>query len=223
MEWVSSAFTQPSSTVLLARLIGLAKVWLWAVPGIVLLASVGAWRWRHEARCRVLGACALTTLAGYLFVQPDQGHGWGFRYFHAAWFSLPLLTAAALARPPTSQNTRVVGNNDLQGFVVACALTTLVTGVPLRAAQMREFVVDQLSQLPKYSGSERRVVIIRGGNWLYARDLVQNDPFLRGNTIRMITNGATDDAAMMRAHFPGYRRVAADANGEVWSLLPSGR
>ena len=108
-------------------------------------------------------------------------------------------------------------------FVVACALITLVTAIPLRGAQMREFVAHQLSQLPQYSGSEPRIVIIRRDTSLYTRDLVQNDPFLRGSSIRMISRGAAADAQMIAANFPGYRRVYIDANGEVWSRQPYGR
>jgi len=220
---MSSSFTQPSATVLLARLIGLAKLWLWAVPGVLLLAGVGLWKRWPDARCRVLGACALATLAGYLFVRVDQGHGWGFRYFHSAWLVLPLLSTAALARIPACQPDRLGRNGDVHTFVVACALITLVTAIPLRGAQMREFVAHQLSQLPQYSGSEPRIVIIRRDTSLYTRDLVQNDPFLRGSSIRMISRGAAADAQMIAANFPGYRRVYIDANGEVWSRQPYGR
>ena len=77
-------------------LIGLAKVWLWAVPGMMLLAVVGAWRWREDTRVLTLAVSALTTIFGFWFVPFDQGHGWGFRYFHSAWMTLPVLAAAAL-------------------------------------------------------------------------------------------------------------------------------
>src|SRR5262249_27197221 len=41
-------FGWPSEKTLLARYIGFAKLWLWAVPGIVVLAVVGTWRWRQN-------------------------------------------------------------------------------------------------------------------------------------------------------------------------------
>jgi len=40
LQRVSVAFGLPSPTILLASLIGLAKVWLWAVPGLLVLAGV---------------------------------------------------------------------------------------------------------------------------------------------------------------------------------------
>lgn len=215
-------FTLPTSSILLARLIGLAKLWLWAVPGIILLAGVGAWRWRHDARCRTLLASGLATLAGYLFVGADQGHGWGFRYFHPAWLVLPLLAAAAAARVPAAPpRPPIDADPHLRTFVVACALLTLVAGVTLRGTQVSAFMAHHLRQLPQYTGAEPHVVMIDVEHSFYAQDLVQNDPFLRGARIRMISRGAAADAAVIRDHFPGYRRVYADAHGEVWSAASS--
>src|SRR2546430_11346262 len=63
---------------------------------MMILAVTGAWRWRHDTRVLTLAASALVTILGFLFVPYDQGHGWGFRYFHSAWMTLPVLAAAAL-------------------------------------------------------------------------------------------------------------------------------
>jgi hypothetical protein len=51
----------------------------------------------------------------------------------------------------------------------------------------------------------------------YGADLVQNDPWLRGNVIRMLSRGKSDEAALMQAHFPDMHRVYADEHGTVWS------
>jgi hypothetical protein len=220
--WLISPFTLPSATVLLARLVGVAKIWVWSVPGMLMLASVGAWKWRQDARCKALAMSAIATLVGYLFVWPDQGHGWGFRYFHSAWLTLPVLAVAALARIPVAQQQRNVGGDeDTRTFLVACALITLVVGNALRGVQIGEVMADHLNQLPKYSGSEPRVVFIDVDNSRYALDLVQNDPLLQGRIIRMISHGAAANAAVMRDYFPSYRRAHADANGEVWSAMPT--
>jgi len=237
---LTSPFALPSSTVVLARLVGLAKVWAWAVPGLLVLAAAGAWKWRHDRTCLLLTASALLTLLGYLFVPVDQGHGWGYRYFHSAWVALPILAAAALRRRPASgtgapapdmparnirgdvQGTGIFEDGATRTFIVACALFSLIGGTGLRAAQIREFIVRHHSQVPAYSGTEHRVVILDTRLAFYGRDLVQNDPWLRETAIVMITHGAAADADMMRAHFPQLHRVYADRFGSVWSAASMG-
>jgi hypothetical protein len=205
VQHLGQVFSLPNLNTLLARLIGLAKVWVWAVPGLLILASNGAWRLWRDPFCRLLACSALCTIAGYLFVPLDQGHGWGFRYFHSAWLALPLLAAGSLR----AGETRL--------FVVKCALATLVLGVGLRAWQMHDFIARDLRQLPAYTGNERRVVILDPSFAYYGPDLVQNDPWLRTNEIRMITAGRAEDAAMLHEHFNNLHQVYADRYGSVWS------
>jgi hypothetical protein len=221
---MGAAFDVPSMTVLLARAIGVAKTWVWAVPGLLWLACVGGWQWRRNPLCRLLIASATITLLGYIIVPFDQGHGWGYRYFHSAWIVLPVLAAGALTRgaPGDTHAKESHGNAVFEDtapltLIVACALLTLTLGVGLRAVQMHEFISEALSQEPAYAGTERRVVIIDPTGSFYGQDLVRNDPWLRGNVIRMITHGREADADMMRAQFPELHQVWAGRFGTVWS------
>ena len=217
-----SVFSLPSSPVLLARLIGLAKIWMWAVPGLLILAIGGAVRSRHSPVCRLFALSALLTLAGYFFVPVDQGHGWGFRYFHSAWMALPLLATAAFYRTGApSAAPGIFGDGETLNFVSACIVLSLVVGVGYRAWQMQAFVAADLDQLPHYAGTERRVVIIDPGFAYYGADLVQNDPWLRGDVIRMISQGTAADSTMMSRYFPDLHRVFADRHGSVWSAVPA--
>jgi len=224
LEQVAAAFSLPTSTILLARLIGLAKIWVWAVPGLLIVAVAGVLRWRHDAVCRLFAFSALATFAGFLFVPMDQGHGWGFRYFHTAWVSLPLLAAGAFAKPPAEQERPgILADTHTRSFVVVCALLTLVFGVGFRAWQIHDFMAADLAQLPAYTGTERRVVIVDPNFSFYGADLVQNDPWLRGAVTFMITCGYPEDATMMREHFPELHRVYADKYCTVWSAAPRRR
>jgi hypothetical protein len=215
-------FSLPDATMVLARLIGMAKIWVWAIPGLVILAAAGAVRWRQNVLCRLLTASALLTLFGYFLVPADQGHGWGYRYFHSAWMALPLLATAALFRPartPGEANlpVRRFEDSETKGFVAACILLTLVFGVGFRAWQLQGFMARDVSQVPQYKGTERRVVILDGRFSFYGADLVQNDPWLRGNEIRMYSHGAAADEQMMTRYYPELHRVYADRYGTVWS------
>lgn len=46
-----AVFSAPTAVVMLARAMGVAKVWVWAVPGLVILAACGAHRWRRNTPC----------------------------------------------------------------------------------------------------------------------------------------------------------------------------
>lgn len=211
----AAAFAWPDSRLYYARLVGMAKLLLWAAPCLLLLAFAGAWRARADSRIVTLAASALLTLVGYLFVWADQGHGWGFRYFHSAWLVLPLLATAFLFAPRQTEPASA-GAADVRTYAVACALFSLVACVALRAAQISEFMDGHLRQGPRYAGTEPRVVVLSGYGF-YAYDLVQNDPFLRSDLVRMIDIGEEQTAAAMKRHFPDYHLVYRDDRGEVWS------
>ena len=219
-------FSLPDARVVLARVIGIAKVCVWGVPVLTILAAAGAIRWRGNVLCRLLGASALLTLFGYFLVPADQGHGWGYRYFHSAWMTLPLLATAALFRPARSPRetgtpARLFEDSDTKSFVAACILLTLVFGVGLRAWQLQDFVASDLRQVPQYEGTARRVVILDGRFSFYGADLVQNDPWLRGQEIRMYSHGAAADEKMMAQYYPELHRVVTDRYGTVWARAES--
>ena len=232
-----AVFHWPSATVWLARAIGVAKIWVWAVPGLLILAFYGGAREHRNSACLLLAASALLTLLGYVLVPEDQGHGWGYRYFHSAWMALPLLATAALFRTaPASERTvddkRINGGApaarpaglfediDVRSFVGACIVLTLVLGTGFRAWQMQAFIAQDLTQLPQYRGTEPRVVIVDDRFSFYGADLVQNDPFLRRSEIRMYSHGTAADERMMAQQYPALHQVYADRYGTVWSAAP---
>jgi hypothetical protein len=222
LQHMLEIFSLPDATVALARLIGIAKTWVWAVPGLMILAAAGAVRWRQDPLCRLFTASALLTLFGYFLVPVDQGHGWGYRYFHSAWMALPLLATAALFRPAripgeAGAQAQLFDDDDSKSFVATCMLLTLVFGVGFRAWQMEDFMARDLGQVPQYTGSERRVVILDARHSFYGGDLVQNDPWLRLDEIRMYSHGAAADDRMMAQYYPELHRVYADRYGTVWS------
>jgi hypothetical protein len=222
---LTAPFAIPNATVVLMRLAGIAKLWSWAIPCLLLLAVAGAWKWRHNSACRLLATSALLTLVGYFFVPVDQGHGWGYRYFHTAWIALPILAVAALQRPPTAADrparARLFEDGATRRFIVTCAILSLLGATTLRAFQINGFIAKQQRQVPAYTGGEHRVVILNTQHTFYGRDLVQNDPWLRENVITLITHGAQADAAMMQANFPEMHEVYADRFGAVWSAASS--
>jgi hypothetical protein len=215
-----SVFSLPDATILRARAVGFAKIWVWAAPGLVILAFAGARKgWSHPA-LRTLTISALVTLLGYFIVPVDQGHGWGYRYFHSAWIVLPLLAAGALTRTEAEPRSSMFEDQGARAFVICCAVLMLVIGVTHRAEQVRDFMNFDLAQLPAYRGTEHRVEILNA-DFFYGADLVQNDPWLRGDVIRMISHGRNEDALMMAQAFPQLHQIYHDPHGAIWSEAPS--
>ena len=193
------------------QLYGLAKLWLWAVPGLLAVAAMGAWRVRRAGGVWLpLIGSALLTYCAFFLVQFDQGHGWGFRYFHSAWLVLPLLAVAALQRADA--------RSALPGYLAGCAALSLAFLTALAALQVEHFMARHLTQLPAATGGMARVIIIDRTVGYYAWDLAQNDPFLRNRVIRLISRGPLPDREMMVRNFPRYSMLHAGPNGTVWGL-----
>ncbi len=214
-----SIFSFPDRSVLLARSIGVAKIWVWAVPGLVILAGAGAWKGWKNPLLRLLAVSALLTLIGYVMVPVDQGHGWGYRYFHSAWIVLPILAAGALS-PARTLPSSTFEDQASRSFMIACAVLMLVVGCTIRAVQVRNLITFDVTQISGYPGTEKRVILIDPRNTFYGLDLAQNDPWLRGDVIRMVSHGLIQDSGMMARNFPDFREVYTDPCASVWSKAP---
>ena len=209
---LASVLRMPSDAILAARFAGLAKLWLWAVPGLLAAAALGAWSKRDDRGVwLVLASAGLLTYFGYFLVRFDQGHGWGYRYFHSAWLVLPLFAVAAIRGSPA-----------LAGYLGACALVGGIAMTAFQATQVERFISRHLAQLPAAPSGDARVTFIDTREGYYAWDLVQNDPFLRG-PLKLVSQGAAADAALMKERFPGYVRLYAGSRGSVWGAAAQGR
>jgi hypothetical protein len=206
-----SAFTAPSLETMGVRTMNLAELASWAVPVLLPLAILGFWKLRSNTGVRLLAASAGLTLAAYAFVTFDQGHGWGFRYFHAAWGTLPLLASCVLEEGSAAPALRRVA--------LCAALGSLILCTPLRLWQVRTFMDAHLGQLPQLRhDGQKHVMFVDIGHGAYTIDLVQNDPFLESDRWTLISFGARNDALFVRAFFPRARQIAAGAFGSVWQV-----
>lgn len=200
LEWLY----EPS---LALHVLSFAKLWVWAVPALIVVAALGVWRLRSERGLWVaIAASGFATYLGYLYIPFDQGHGWGYRYFHQAWLVLPLFTVAALRSQPQPA---------LSGYLAGCAVLSLTLLTAFQALQVNTFIARHLNQMPPVSAGVR-VVIINPLTGYYAWDLVQNDPFLRDRVILLMSRGAPADRALMAKVFPKYELLSADRRASLW-------
>lgn len=170
----------PHELTIYARLGGLAKLWLWASPLLLLLAWWGG-RESKSPALRLLGASALVTFFAYFLIRFNQGHGWGYRYFHSAWGVLPILGAAGAVKLAAIPGEGVRWSRGL----VALTLVSLIGANGLRFQQMGSFMADHLAQFPPRVPAEFRVVLHNHRGY-YGVDLIQNDPWLRGSEIVLL-------------------------------------
>ena len=181
----------PDATIANARIAGLVKLWLWASPLLLLLAWRGA-RDAKAAGMRLLGASALTTFLAYFLIRFDQGHGWGYRYFHSAWGVLPILGAAGALKLAAVPGEGVRWTR----MLVATALLSLLAANGLRLFQMGSFMADHLAQMPPATPAQSSIVMHNGRGY-YAYDLIQNDPWLRGNSITLLVQSDEEKTRLL--------------------------
>jgi hypothetical protein len=208
----SAALTPPSARILEARIAGLTKVWSWGSAALMVLAAYGFALARERPEVKVLSAALAITFFGYFFVPFDQGHGWGYRYLHSAWFVLPVLAALAMSRIPD------VELRNMAGWALALSL---VAANGLRVSQVDSFIGRHLALVPPLARpadpARPEIVFIDARAGSYVRDMHQNDPLLRGPRIVMAYDGAEKSAALMARRFPEYTKRAEGKWGELWT------
>ncbi|MBC7804317.1 MAG: hypothetical protein H7Y16_10610 [Candidatus Parcubacteria bacterium] len=205
----------PTYATLYSRLAGLSKIWTWGALGLLVFALPGYQALRANGYARVLAAALLVTFFGYFLVRFDQGHGWGYRYLHSAWFILPLLAGAFFAAP-----TDAAGSG-LRAMAAWGIVLSLILACGLRALQVEGYIARHLAQVPPLSvaadASRPEVVFIEIRRGFYTHDLVQNEPLLRGPRIVMVHQRGPGQSALMANRFPAYRKSAEGPWGELWT------
>lgn len=215
---IGALITFPRRVILEARIAGLSKMWTWGAACLMVLAAHGyaAGRRRPEFRAEttLLAAALAITFLGYFLVPFDQGHGWGYRYVHSAWFVLPVLAALGLNQAGGAQPTEL---RNMAGWAIALSL---LFANALRLAQVDGFMARHLAQVPPLARSvdpgRTEIVFVAPTGAFYTQDMVHNDPFLRDARITMVYDGRDKTAALMARRFPGYVRSAEGKWGELW-------
>jgi hypothetical protein len=209
----SAAFAWPDATLINMRSAALVKMWVWAMPCLFALAALGSVKCRADWRVRLMVWSSVVTCVGYLFVSLDQGHGWGYRYFHSAWGTIPILAGCAM-----SSKARV--SSRLVSFAGASAGLSLLFLVPFQMGQIDRFVSQHLAQLgpPRRPGNNVYFIHPQGG--FYVADMVQFDPFLRGSDLFLVSHGNALDEQLVRLNWPNATKVQIGHAADQWYLGP---
>ena len=206
-------FAWPDAAMLNMRTAALIKMWVWALPCVLIFALAGYLRHRGNPHVRRLTQSALLTFAGYLFVRFDQGHGWGYRYFHSAWGVIPILAGCAMT-----------GRSDMRqrlvSFAGAAAVLNLVVMIPFQMHQIDEFISQHLALLPPPQRPGNNVYFVHPRGGFYVADMVQFDPLLRDRDLTLVSHGAELDAELVRRNWPNAVHIASAGTADQWYLGP---
>ena len=204
-------FRLPDQDLAMARVAGLVKLFLWGSPVLLLLAWTGGRRAQNEM-LRLCFDSALLTFFAYFVIPFDQGHGWGYRYFHSAWGVLPILAAAGVAQIRGASEPWVFNR------LAMMLLASLLIANGLRVYQVGVFVDKHLSQRPPQTAG--RQIVFHNGVGYYANDLIQNDPWLRGETVMLLSGRPRAESTLLQRYFPGEYVARSNRYGTSYTQLP---
>jgi hypothetical protein len=208
---LKSVFTFPDADIVNMRVAAAAKMWVWALPGLFYFAFLGYLRARNHRHVSLFFFSAVCTYAGYLFVRFDQGHGWGYRYFHSAWGVVPILAACALT------GREEAGRGSIT-FAGAAAVLSLLILVPFQLTQIDGFITRHLAMVPvaKRPGGNVYFIDFRGG--YYLADMIQMDPLLRSQDLLLATRGSELDEWLVKRSWPSAFQCGTAPGVVQWCL-----
>lgn len=207
----SGVFAWPNATLLNSRVAAVVKMCVWATPCLFVVALLGYSRQRTDPRIRLLAWSAILTFVVYVFVRFDQGHGWGYRYFHSAWGVIPILAGCAMS-------DRAQVNSRLVSFAGAAGILSLLLIVPFQLGQIDRFISDHLAQLgsPKRPGNN--VYFIHPLRGFYVADMTQFDPLLRNQDLLLVSHGHELDSKLVQQNWPDAVKVSSGPAADQWYL-----
>lgn len=207
----TSVFSIPDKAMIDMRTAALVKMWVWASPCLFLFALMGRLHHGDDQRVRLLMQSAIVTFVSYVFVVFDQGHGWGYRYFHSAWGVVPILAGCAMTG-------RSESNGRLLAFAGAGAILNLLIVVPFQMAQIDGIITRHTAELPGVHRPGNDVYFVRWPSAFYIADLVQTDPLLREEDLVLFSRGPELDAELRRQNWPNAVLVDRGFGVEEWNL-----
>jgi hypothetical protein len=151
----------------------------WSALATPLLALLGFGRiFRERAIIQDAAISCLLTFGFYYFFYLDQGHGWGYRYFHGTLSCLVLVAVAGwevLAEKSGRGIARV--------FLWVSVAASLLIALPLRCYQAETLIRPFARAAEAVHSMKAEVVGIDPHLAWYSADLIRNDPFLENRPV----------------------------------------
>ena len=133
---------------------------------------------KHRAILRDSALSCLLTFGFYYFFFADQGHGWGYRYFHGTLSCLILVAVNGW-----EVLVETAGARRARSFLLAGVAVSLLAAFPLRCYQAETFIRPFARASEAIHSMNAEVVGIDPRFAWYSNDLIRNDPFLEDRPI----------------------------------------
>lgn len=151
----------------------------WSALATPLLAVLGFARiLRERPIIRDAALSCFLTFGFYYFFYLDQGHGWGYRYFHGT-LSCLILVAVVGWRALIEK----AGERKARNFLLVAMAASFFLALPLRCFQAESFIRPFANASEAVHSMNARVVGIDPRLAWYSADLIRNDPFLENRPI----------------------------------------
>lgn len=169
----------------------------WSALATPLLALLGSGRiFSERPIIRDAALSCLLTFGFYYFFYLDQGHGWGYRYFHGTLSCLILVAVGGWEALVEKTSERKAWN-----FLCAAVAVSLFIALPLRCWQAEGFIRPFANTAEYLHSRSAKVVGLDPRLAWYSADLIRNDPFLedRPVVVALVNLSPTEVAALSRA------------------------
>lgn len=167
----------------------------WSSLATPLLAILGFRKiFRRQPLVQDAALSCFLTFGFYYFFYLDQGHGWGYRYFHGALGCLVLVAAAGW-----KTLVQDVGAPRARMFLLLGLTTSVLVQLPLRCLQVERFVRPYAKASEMMQSIDADVVAFNPMDAWYSGDLVRNDPFLEDRPILVRLSRLTQEEVDMLA------------------------
>jgi hypothetical protein len=189
----------------------------WSALATPLLAVLGFRRiLREQPIIRDAALSCLLTFGFYYFFRLDQGHGWGYRYFHGTLTCLILVAVAGWQALVNATGIRTA-----RKFLGGALLGSLAIALPLRCYQAESFIRPFARASETIHSMNVEVVGVDPHFAWYSADLIRNDPFLeqRPIVVALIDLHPAEVAALTRAgeaRFVTREELHAVGLGTTW-------
>jgi hypothetical protein len=177
--------------------------WQSLLPLPLLLA--GIWAARRHAEAAALAAGLLLPIVVMTAILPYQGHGFGYRYVHAALGNAALLAGYGW-------QSLAANHARLRMLLWRAALLSLVVLLPVQAWFAHRLYAPFAAASARIDASHADYAIIGYNDGPYALDLVLNRPDLGNRPIRLSASEIDDADALAARLCSGHVTVALPAD-----------
>lgn len=182
---VSAFFGLPGPLQLFRTFPQIALVFSWQSIGLGILFVVGLtvrMQTQHGSVLSDLKAGVLLTMVSYLFVMPDQGHGWGYRYLYPVLGNVVIIaTLGAQWLDQELQDARALR------LAVSGAVLALCVQLPLRLYEIDAVIAPFARASANIASRATQSVVVPVDAAWYAQDLIRNDPLFRDGPVVLAT------------------------------------